>query len=152
MANIMTRDIPSEEDWGNYEDDEDQHDAHQSFSGRDLVEVFPVFARSAISGTENLRFMPTLPFQYYIFAFCEFLISEEVLTLNDGVNAADAASCFLGLIIYKLEHQRADIEPIFDELMPYIEYVVSNQSLFDADIDIYGDFKEKFSLIQKLAM
>ncbi len=147
----MTRSIPSEEDWGNYKEDLDQDYAHSVFAGRDLVQVQPAFARSAIERAEELQFMPTVPFQYYIFAFCEFVISKEVLTLNYGWYASDAASSFLNLIIHKLEHQKTDIEPIIDELMPYIERVALNQRLYDADIDIYGDFKEKFILIRNMA-
>ncbi|MBC3873418.1 hypothetical protein [Undibacterium flavidum] len=146
----MKRHIPSEEDWGNYQDDLDQNYAHGIFAGRDSTQVMSAFARSSIDRAEDLRFMPTVPFQYYIFSFCEFVTSAEVLTLNDGLDASDAASCFLNLVIYKLEHQRSDIEPIINELMPFVERVALNQSLYDADIDIYGDFKENFFLIQEL--
>ncbi len=146
----MTRHIPSEEDWGNYQDDLDQEYAHGIFAGRDLDQVMPAFARSSIDRAEELRFMPTIPFRYYIFSFCEFVTSPEVLTLNGGMDASDAASCFLDLIVYKLVHQKSDIEPIIDEVMPFVEQVALNQSLYDADIDIYGDFKEKLFLIQKL--
>lgn len=147
----MKRNIPSEEDWGNYQDDLDQNYAHGIFAGRDLTQVMSAFARSSIERAEELRFMPTIPFQYYIFSFCEFVTSSEVLTLNDGLDASDAASCFLNLVIYKLKHQKSDIEPVIGDVMPFVERVALNQSLYDADIDIYGDFKEKLFLIQKLS-
>jgi len=147
----MKRNIPSEEDWGNYQDDLDQDYAHGIFAGRDLAQVMPAFARSSIDRAEELQFMPTIPFQYYIFSICEFVTSAEVLILNDGLDASDAASSFLNLVIYKLEHQKSDIEPIINEVMPFVEQVALNQSRYDADIDIYGDFKEKLFLIQKFA-
>jgi len=146
----MTRDIPSEADWGNYQDDLDQDYAHQIFAGRDLHQVMSAFARSSIERAEDLRFMPPIPFQYYIFSFCDFVTSSEVFTLNEGMDASDAASCFLNLIIYKLEHQKSDIQPVINEVMPFVEQVALNQSQYDADSDIYGDFKEKLLLIRRL--
>ncbi len=147
----MKSDIPTEKEWGAYQDDLDQNYAHGIFAGRDLIQVIPSFARSSIERAEDLRFMPTIPFRYYIFAFCEFITSAEVLILNGGMDASDAASSFLNLVIYKLEHQKDDIAPVINEVMPFVERVAMNQNLYEADIDIYGDFKEKFFLIKKLA-
>ncbi|MFZ6712884.1 hypothetical protein [Undibacterium sp. TC9W] len=139
--------IPTEEDWGEYKNDLDQKYAHKMFFGKNLAEARLLFERAVIERTEELRFMPVISFRYYIFAYCQYLTSTAVLGRWD---ASDAASCFLRLVESKLRDESDAISPIMNELMPTIEYVAKNQTLFDADVDIYGDFNEIFSEIKRL--
>jgi hypothetical protein len=64
--------------------------------------------------------------------------------------ASDAASCFLGLVEEKLAKQPDYILPIMAELLPAVQHVGQNQSSFDADEDIYGNFQEKLKRIEAL--
>ncbi|MFZ6733459.1 hypothetical protein ACO0LG_16145 [Undibacterium sp. Ji42W] len=144
----LNLEIPSEEDWGDYRNDLDQKYAHKMFFGKNLEEARLLFEGAVIERTEELRFMPVIPFRYYIFAYCRYLTSTAVLGRWD---ASDAASCFLRLVESKLSDESDAISPIMNELMPTIEYVAKNQVLFDADVDIYGDFNEIFSEIRRLA-
>ncbi|MES2070107.1 MAG: hypothetical protein V4488_07155 [Pseudomonadota bacterium] len=139
--------IPSEQDWGDYESDLDQEYAHRIFFGKNLEETIPAFERNVIERADELHFMPLKPFRYYMLGFRDYVMSERVLK-SDMV--PDAASCFLGLVILKLCDAADFINPIMGELMPAIEYVAANQSRFDADIDIYGDFAEKLAEIKSL--
>ena len=91
MTPIMR--IPSEADWGNYKDDLDQEYGHQVFFGKNAEETTPLFERNVIERAEEIQFMPVTPFRYYILAFRNYVMSEDVLK-NDM--APDAASCFLG--------------------------------------------------------
>jgi hypothetical protein len=139
--------IPSEADWGNYEDDLDQEYGHRIFFGKNAEETIPLFERNVIERADELHFMPVIPFRYYILAFRNYVMSEDVLR---NEMAPDAASCFLNLVKLKLRDDADSIIPVMGELMPAIEHVAANQSLYDADIDIYGNFSEKLMEIKRL--
>lgn len=68
----------------------------------------------------------------------------------DDTWASDAASCFLGLVLEKLEKQPELITPIMQELLPAVRHVASNQSSFGAREAIYGSFLEKLKRIESL--
>jgi hypothetical protein len=139
--------ISSEADWGNYKDDLDQEYGHRIFFGKNAEETIPLFERNVIERADELHFMPVIPFRYYILAFRNYVMSEEVLKSD---MASDAASCFLNLVKLKLREDANSIVPVMSELMPAIEHVAANQALFDADVDIYGDFSEKLVEIRRL--
>jgi hypothetical protein len=63
---------------------------------------------------------------------------------------ADAASCFLRPVLEKLEQEPARVGPIMPELIGAVEHVARNQSAFDADMDIYGDFLDLFARTRAL--
>ncbi len=63
---------------------------------------------------------------------------------------ADAASCFLRLVLEKIEQEPTCIGPIMPALLETVEHVARNQSAFDADMDIYGDFLELSARIHGL--
>ena len=66
------------------------------------------------------------------------------------LSASDAASCFLSLVLEKLERQPQDIIPVMPELLPAVEYVAENQAEFDAEESIYGDFREELKRIKTI--
>lgn len=139
--------VPSEEDWGDYKSDLDQKYAHEIFFGKSLEETIPDFERNVIERVDELRFMPTTPFRYYLLALRNYVTSKSVLG-NDM--APDAASSFLNLVAEKLRDSFDSIAPVMDEIMPGVEYVASNQETYDADVDIYGDFAAKLAEIRGL--
>jgi hypothetical protein len=138
--------LPTERDWGDYKSDLDQNHAHSVFAGRTNEEVQPLFRRNPIGMTDELRWMPDVPFRYYILGFRDFITAKQF----DFLNASDAASCFLGLVLEKLERNPRVIVPVMPHLLPTVEYVARNQTAFDADEEIYGNFLEKLSRIQTL--
>ncbi len=138
--------VPTEDDWGDYESDLDQNHAHSVFARRTNEEMQQFFRQNPIGLTEDLRWMPELPFRYYILGFRDVVIANQF----NSCDASDAASCFLGLILEKLEKNPRTIVPIMPELLASVEYVAQNQKLFDADEHIYGNFLEKLSRIRSL--
>ena len=61
-----------------------------------------------------------------------------------------AASSFLDLVETKLRSEINFIAPIMDDLLPAVELIAMNQDKYFADRDIYGDFRDRFTRIQKL--
>lgn len=137
--------VPNEEDWGDYKSDLDQEYSHRVFAGRANQEVQSLFSGNPVETTSDLRWMPDVPFRYYMLGFRDFMMGDDF----DG-NESDAASCFLELILEKLEKFPLTIVPIMHELLPAAEYVAQNQVKFDADIEIYGNFLDKLTKIKVL--
>ena len=138
--------MPTEEDWGDYHSDLDQKHAHSVFAGRTNAEMQPFFRRNPIEMTSELRWMPDTPFRYYVLGFRDFVMAGDF----DHLDGSDAASCFLELVLEKLERHPRLVIPVMPELLPAVEYVARNQEVFGADEAIYGSFLEKLSCIQTL--
>lgn len=128
--------IPTEQQWGDYDSDLDQNHAHSVFAGRTNLEAQALIRNSPIERIEDLRWMPAVPFRYYVMGLRDLIIANDF----DDLDAPDAASCFLRLVLYKLQKQPNDIVSVMTELLPAVEHVARNQYLFKADKSIYGDF------------
>ena len=139
--------IPNEVDWGVISDDDlDLRAAHEDFFGKSNAEMQDAFSRYVIGLSDSLRWMPSVPFQYYICGFADFVINGKY----DTTDAPDVASTFMVLVEEKLNEQPNVILPVMDKLLPVITHIAANQSVYGADIDIYGDFSETKSNIEKL--
>ncbi|MEZ9369749.1 hypothetical protein AB4140_13100 [Shewanella sp. 10N.286.51.B2] len=134
----MSRNIPTEAQWEEWLGDIEVVSAHKTFFGKSNDEVQVDFYRCVLERADELRFMPDEPFQYYILGFRDFILAGNFQLFD----AADAASSFLKLVEYRLSKKPDSIKPICDELIPTVNYVSKNQKMFDADVDIYGDFCE----------
>lgn len=104
--------IPVEADWGDYPSDLDQEDAHQKFAGKSNYEMQQYFREIPIEAAGDLRFMPEIPFRYYMLGFRDCVMSAGF----EPCHGSDAASCFLNLVVEKLESQPRHILPIMPEL------------------------------------
>jgi hypothetical protein len=138
--------IPTESDWGDYRDDLDQNWAHDHYGGRSNGEMQEYFRKNPIEAASDLQFMPEIPFRYYMLGYRDCVMAQDY----DLLDASDAASCFLNLVIGKLEKAPRYIAPIMPDLLPALQYVAENQGEFKADEAIYGSFPEKFEKIQSL--
>ncbi len=105
--------VPTEDDWRDYTSDLDQNHAHSVFAGRTNEEMQPFFRRNPLAMTDDLRWMPDVPFRYYILGFRDFITAKQF----DFLDGSDAASCFLGLVLEKLENHPKLIVPVMPELL-----------------------------------
>ena|SRR5260370_12258917 len=137
--------VPTEAEWGDYLADLDQEYAHKMFAGRTNQEMLPYFRRNVIERTGELGWMPPVPFRYYMLGFRDFMMAGEF----EETWASDAASCFLGLVLEKLEKQPKYIVPIMPQLLSTVRHI-TNQSSFGASEVIYGSFLEKLKRIENL--
>jgi hypothetical protein len=138
--------IPTEADWGDYRSDLDQESAHGVFTGKSNDEMQQYFRDIPIEAASDLRFMPEIPFRYYMLGFRDCVMSGGF----EPCNNSDAASCFLHLVTEKLETQPRCILPIMPELIPAVEHIAHHQATFDADESIYGNFLETLKQIRVL--
>lgn len=137
------REIPLEKDWGEVGEDLDIKYAHGVFFGRSSSEAEKLFQDNVIERCGDLGYMPLVPFQYYILSYRDYIVSGRF----DDFNKPDAVSCFIDLVHSKMRDQPQYVAPIFDELRSVLEMIVIDQSSYEADVDIYGDFKKTFEEI-----
>jgi hypothetical protein len=140
--------VPDERDWGDPDrDDLDRQWARKVFLGRNMDECAPLFAENPIERCDEIRFMRPVPFRYYLTAFARWVAGSEALRYG----APDAASCFLRLVLEKLEESPSPVAPILPEIVEAARFVADNQAGYGADVKIYGDFREIFARIEGLA-
>jgi hypothetical protein len=131
------RRIPGKSEWLGFESDLDVKYAHKLMFGKSIADVLQYFGgTSSIERADELLFMPRGAFQYYVFAFAKFVQSDT------AAGDADSASPFLLLLASREERDPGSVSEIYSDLAPAIEYVATHQSSFDADPNIYGDFRE----------
>ncbi|PYX44261.1 MAG: hypothetical protein DMG83_14480 [Acidobacteria bacterium] len=104
------------------------------------------FRNNPIETASDLQFMPEVPFRYYMLGFRDYVMGPR----SDRSWTSDAASCFLRLVLHKLEQQPKHIIPIMPDLLPALHYVAQNQASFEASENIYGKFPEMLARIQTL--
>ncbi|WP_226470250.1 hypothetical protein [Luteimonas panaciterrae] len=137
--------IPGENDWIGYESDLDVKYAHRLMYGKSNEEILHLFGGTqSIDRADELLFMPRRAFQYYIFAFAQYLMSSE------AKGNSDAASPFLRLLIAREERDPSSVSMIYRKLQPIVDYVATHQEWFDADPDIYGSFLELGTRLHEL--
>lgn len=142
----MRNTIPNEVDWGDYQSDLDSMSAYKRFFGKSNEQARRLFYSSLLEAVDELRFMPEIPFKYYVVAFKDFIKDGDF----PKYKASDAVSCFLNIVQEKLEAEKWKIESKMSQLMPVVEYVAMNQSSYKASVSIYGDFNDQLEKIREL--
>jgi hypothetical protein len=129
--------VPTLEDWHSEPWDLDIPYAFKHFNGKTIEESVPLFEENALCYQEDLMFMPSRVFGYYLRAYMAYLLSSA------SANDSDGASCFIGLIEHKLPWKPADIRPLWPEIRSVLERLAANQQFFEADSEIYGSFQQR---------
>jgi len=137
--------VPGPEEWARHNDDIDARNVHAFWFGKSLDEVQKYFGGGqSIQRGDELLFMPRRAFQFYIFAFAQYVTSENAIGDSDG------ASSFLGCLIARETEDPGSVAQIYDQLQATIEFVAESQARFAADHHLYGDFREKAAELARL--
>jgi hypothetical protein len=88
--------------------------------------------------------MPRAAFQYYVFAFVEYIRSSE------AEGDSDAGSVFLRLLASREKKDPGSVKTIYSELRETVSFVAGNQEYFDAAPDIYGSFNDLGAEVDRL--
>jgi hypothetical protein len=137
--------IPGAGEWAGYKDDLGAREVHAFWFEKSLDDAQPFFEGGrSIQRAQELLHMPRGIFQFYVFAFTQYVMSEA------AVGDSDAASGFLNNLIAREKRDPGSVAQIFARLEPAVDFVAASQSRFDADHDIYGDFPGKACELKKL--
>lgn len=139
------RKIPGAEAWRGYKADLDVKYAHKLMFGKSTSEVVQHFAGlRCIERASELLYMPRMAFQYYTFAFVEYLQSAE------AEGDSDAGSVFLRLLAHREQKDPGSVRAIYPDLRETVHFVGANQQYFDASPDIYGSFADLAAEVERL--
>ena len=137
--------IPNQNDWKGYQQDLDVKYMYHLFFGQSFTQAMAHFGDNrSIERADELLFCPRNVFQYYIFSFANFILSKE------AKGDSDSASSFLTFLKIREQKDPGSVAAIYPQLKPVIDFVARNQSYFEADIDVYGNFKHTVEAIHQL--
>lgn len=135
--------VPEESDWAGYEEDLDAQYAHRLMFGKTMEELLYSFRDLPIERGSELRFMPRRAFQYYVFTFVRLFASPA-----ESLGQSTCADVFLSLLCEREAVDPGSVAEIYPRLRATVQHVAANQAFFDADVDIYGDFRERAAEIE----
>ena len=144
---MMNQSIPEDADWSFY-GTRDIEFAYSKFHGKSVDEMLSFVRSCPTSAYGYLEVMPAKPFQYYIQSFVQ-LLDPSSREFAECEEKGSLASCFLSLIDYKLKNEPECILPVIEELMPLAKFISANQKLYDAELDIFGSFEERFEILDR---
>ncbi|WP_266125940.1 hypothetical protein [Acinetobacter bereziniae] len=136
--------IPTISDWG--EIDPIDYDAQYTFDkymDKSLNDMMEMLHSSLMERAFELQYMPDKVFNYYILGLKKYI---EVTALNDDTSSA--VSIFFNLIEERVRKEPNVIKDVYPELKPILYHIANNQEKFDADVDIYGKFMDKYNFIE----
>jgi len=137
--------IPGPEEWARINDDIDVRNVHAFWFGKSLDEVQGFFAGGqSLQRGDELLFMPRRAFQFYVFAFAQYVMSENAIGDPDG------ASSFLATLAARETDDPGSVSQIYESLRPTVEFVADSQARFAAGHDTYGDFRERAAELARL--
>ena len=104
---MRKRKIPGSIEWSGYKDDLDVKHAHKLFFGKPTSDVQQYFGGvQSIGRADELLYMPRQAFQYYVFAFADFVVSDK------AIGDSDSASCFLRLLVAREERDSGSVSQV----------------------------------------
>ena len=118
--------------------------ACQHFLGKNLDEAEALFREAPLYYQEDLVFMGSVAFRYYIQAAIRYIQSEAATGDNDIVG-------YLASILeFRLEHESAELVPIAKQLASACGYVRENSARFDDGFfGVDDDLNTRFLSLQQ---
>ena len=151
--------IPSKKDWGDFSLLDttlrlDVNYAYERFGGKNNDEMQAAYRENVIERTDDLRWMPLKPFIYYIYGLKTYVDGVDIS--NRDINEewledySDVVDCFIELFLDRAKKDTVEIMKIYPDFESLLEYVAEHQMEYGADLDIYGDLKEKSAEIARI--
>jgi hypothetical protein len=137
FENARMQQIPSKADWHSGPWCLDTECAYHNFFGKTLAEATALFEESSLRYQEDLVWMPTRCLIFYIHAYIDYLISDK------SQNDSDGASCFFSFVEGRHEDIRTFPPETIERTKTVLQKLGANQSWYEADPEIYGDFAKK---------
>lgn len=129
--------IPTEKDWQVLSDanELDTNHAYRMFNGKSHAQAVEMFNEAPFFYQEDVMWMPLPCFKFYVFAFIEYLQSDN------SVDDPDSSNAFIGIVSFRLHEIRELDEEMKNKILETVQFIADNQTRFDADEDTYGSFR-----------
>ncbi|WP_019864690.1 hypothetical protein [Methylovulum miyakonense] len=125
-------------------EEQDDEWAFKELFGKNADEALAQIKFNPFTYIENLGVMPAPAFRFYFKVLVEYLLS------NDPIEYPGAAEGVFGLIKYDIESGQNKSAELRSYLPPILREIAGRQGFYDADIGIFGDFKQKAEEIIRL--
>ena len=129
--------VPTESDWRSEPRCLDAEHAYGILNGKTYNEALVMFKDDAMARQGDVMFMPNACFPFFFNVYMDYLLSP------DAAEDSDAASCFFSLTDFKCPEIKRLDKWLFEKTVETIKHLGSNQSFYDADIEIYGSFSDR---------
>ncbi|MGN7437190.1 MAG: hypothetical protein ACTHOO_01005 [Alcanivorax sp.] len=163
MMKLKKLKIPTENDWNTLEHDKprdqvaslDRQHAKLNFLGKSFTDAFDMFDENIGKYMTHFWDMPRACFKYYYLALIAYLRNVPENYVYDDTDYpkdyACASDTVFSTLEYRLQHYPDGLGNVLyeDGVMDDLEYIANNQTLYDADIDIFDNYKDRLSKIKK---
>jgi hypothetical protein len=129
--------IPTETDWAHHPDDLDAACAKKNFFGKTRDQAVELFVVNALTYQEDIMFMPEPCFCFYVHSYIDYLMSG--LSKGDS----DGASCFFGIVEVRKDDILRGPSELMTRVAALLRRLAERQAWYEAQPDIYGQFKER---------
>lgn len=136
--------IPDRDDWGDISDNFDLRDAYDIFFGRSRRDAAALLSKNVLARAQDIRFMPKIPFSYYILGFCDLVLSGSY---GDS-HAWDVADSFISVLETRASENPEQLRSAFEHISKALDYILKNQNSLGLSVDIYGDLKVRSEFIE----
>ena len=118
----------------------DEITACEHFCGKTLEEADALFRENGLHYCQDLMWMGSKAFTFYLQAAINYLQSEASREDSDMIN------CLKGVVEYRKNEEAFDSAR--DRVRSMVDYVINHYDKFDVDIAIYGDVLGAFRQLQ----
>lgn len=116
-----------------------------ALNGLSAEEIYHKIHNNPVMYAEDISLFRGNAFRYYLLYFVKYIQSSQ------SKNNAPSASSIMTLIEFKIRKDVDSIEPIKQELCNILTFIGERQNYYDADENIFGNFKIRSeNLTQKL--
>ncbi|MEP0916981.1 hypothetical protein NC981_09125 [Leptolyngbya sp. DQ-M1] len=131
--------LPSEDEI-NIHNSLDEISASKHFLNKTLQEAEALFQENSAYYQEDLMWMGSQAFQFYLQAVINYLKSEHSLGDDHLID------CLYEIVVFR--SQQDGFLVTRDRVKEMINYVIENYAKFDVDEDVYGDLLGKYRQLQ----
>jgi len=117
----------------------DERVACKHFLGKTVDEAFDLFMENALHYQEDLMFMGTVGFQFYVPALVRYIDLE--------VGDADAVNCFVGLLEHRLSYDPQSVLGVASLLAPACRSILTRYEDYDVTAEAYGDLRSRYRAV-----
>ena len=129
--------------------------AIKKYLGKDINYVINLYGGkvSSMGLVDDIRYLRVKAFSYYILATFMYLKNEKKDINFDICDASEAISILPKIIEEKLSENFKEMKWIFEYIIDFSNWTISNYDKFDEDCFLEDDVKEKYiKLIEKIGV
>lgn len=118
----------------------DEITACKHFYNKTLTEAEVLFRENSLNYCQDLMWMGSSAFKFYLQAAINYLQSQYSVGDNDIIN------CLFSVVEYRRKEKEFLLA--IDHVNTMIAYVIDNYDKFEVDINIYGDLLARYRQLQ----